>query len=259
MSAEKLKGKKAIITGGGSGIGAGISKLFAAEGAFVVILDYNAENAAQILQEIEAEGGKGLAAACDVSRGEDVEKAVGEIAGTHKIDILVNNAGVSHIGSLESTSEADFDRIYGVNVKGVYNVLHAVLPLMKEAGGGVVLNMASIAGSRGIPNRFAYSMSKGAVLAMTRSVAMDYLEANIRCNSISPARVHTPFVDNFLAKNYPGKEKDMFDKLSKAQPIGRMGTPAEVAALALFLCSEDAAFITGCDYYLDGGFMNITP
>jgi 2-keto-3-deoxy-L-fuconate dehydrogenase len=144
-----------------------------------------------------------------------------------------------------------------VNVKGVYNTLKAAIPQMKINGGGAILNMASIAGLVGIPDRFAYSMSKGAVLSMTMATAKDYLSHNIRCNSISPARIHTPFVDGFLEKNYPDNKAEMFAKLSKTQPIGRMGTPEEVAALALYLCSDEAGFITGCDYPIDGGFLKL--
>jgi NAD(P)-dependent dehydrogenase (short-subunit alcohol dehydrogenase family) len=174
-----------------------------------------------------------------------------------RVDILVNNAGVSHIGTVENTTEEDFDRIVQVNVKGFYNCMHAVVGQMKGSGGGVILNMASIAGSAGLADRFAYSMSKGAVIAMTYSVARDYLAHNIRCNCISPARVHTPFVDAYLQKNYPGHEQEMFEKLAKSQPIGRMAEPGEVASLALFLCSDEAAFITGTDYPIDGGFFNL--
>ena len=169
----------------------------------------------------------------------------------------MNNAGVSHIGTVETTTEADFDRIFRINTKGVYNCLFATIPHMKKAGGGVLLNMASIAATLGIPDRFAYSMSKGAVLTMTLSVAKDYLKDNIRCNCISPARVHTPFVDGFIARTYPGREAEMFEKLSKTQPIGRMAEPEEVGALALYLCSDEAGFITGCDYPLDGGFTRL--
>jgi NAD(P)-dependent dehydrogenase (short-subunit alcohol dehydrogenase family) len=171
--------------------------------------------------------------------------------------VLVNNAGISHIGNLESTSERDFDKIFCVNVKGMYNCMNATVPHMKANGGGIILNMASIAGTSGLADRFAYSMSKGAVVAMTYSVAKDYLAHNIRCNCISPARVHTPFVDNFLHRNYPGKEQEMFEKLEKSQPIGRMAQPEEIAALALFLCSEESSFITGSDYPIDGGFLNL--
>ena len=171
-----------------------------------------------------------------------------------RIDILVNSAGISHIGRLDNTSEEDFDRIFKVNVKGVYNAMAAVIQQMKNQGGGVILNLASVAGSLGISDRFAYSMSKGALLSMTLSVAKDYIKDNIRCNCISPARVHTAFVDGFLSKNYPGQEKEMFEKLSKTQPIGRMGKPDEIAALALYLCSDEAAFVTGTDYPIDGGY-----
>ena len=174
-----------------------------------------------------------------------------------RVEILVNNAGISHIGTVESTTEADFEKIFRVNVKGVYNCIYACVGHMKSSGGGVILNMASIAGSAALADRFAYSMSKGAVVAMTYSVAKDYLQYNIRCNCISPARVHTPFVDDYLKKNYPGREQEMFEKLAKSQPIGRMGEPQEVASLALFLCSNEAAFITGVDYPLDGGFFNL--
>ena len=135
--------------------------------------------------------------------------------------------------------------------------MYAVIKQMKAQGGGVILNVASIAATVGIPDRFAYSMSKGAVLTMTLSVAKDYINDNIRVNCISPARVHTPFVDGFLQKNYPGREQEMFEKLSKTQPIGRMAKPDEVAWLSLYLCSEQAGFITGCDYPIDGGFIKL--
>ena len=172
------------------------------------------------------------------------------------IDIVVNNAGIAHIGNLENTLETDFNRLFSVNVKGMYHVMQLSVPFMKK-NGGVILNMASVASSVGIPDRFAYSMTKGAVVGMTLSVAKDYLSHHIRCNCISPARVHTPFVDGFLAKNYPGKEAEMFEKLSKTQPIGRMAEPAEIAYLALYLCSDEASFITGCDYPIDGGFIKL--
>ena len=174
-----------------------------------------------------------------------------------KLDILVNNAGIAHVGKADTTPEADFDRIINVNVKGVYNCLYAAIPQLRISGGGIILNMASIAALVGLPDRFVYSTAKGAVMAMTLSVARDYMAENIRCNSISPARVHTPFVDGFIAKNYPGNEAVMFDKLSKSQPIGRMARPEEIAALALYLCSDEASFITGCDYPIDGGFVKL--
>jgi NAD(P)-dependent dehydrogenase (short-subunit alcohol dehydrogenase family) len=246
-----------VITGGGSGIGRAIAHKFAANGAIVRILDINQQNAACAVQEIIEAGGDASAQVCDVANQQKVKSKFNELWQQEKIDILVNNAGISQIGTVESTSEEDFDRILRVNVKGFYNCIQACITQMKTNGGGVILNMASIAGSSGLADRFGYSTSKGAVIAMTYSVARDYLAHNIRCNCISPARVHTPFVDDYLKRNYPGQEREMFEKLSKAQPIGRMGEPEEVASLALYLCSDAAAFITGVDYPLDGGFCNL--
>lgn len=221
------------------------------------VLDVNESAAAATCQRIVTEGGTASPHFCDVTNQTDVKATFDELFGLGRVHFLVNNAGISHIGTVESTTEADFDRVLRVNVKGFYNCMHVVAAAMKGAGGGVILNMASIAGSAGLADRFAYSMSKGAVIAMTYSVARDYLAHNIRCNCISPARVHTPFVDDYLQKNYPGREQEMFDKLAKSQPIGRMAEPAEVASLALFLCSDEASFITGVDYPLDGGFVNL--
>jgi NAD(P)-dependent dehydrogenase (short-subunit alcohol dehydrogenase family) len=248
-----LAGKSAVVTGAGSGIGKAVALLFAAQGARVHVLDLDIAKSSEVCEEIIANGGKASSYACNVASQEEVKQVFERIA---KVDLLVNNAGIAHIGKADTTEEKDFDRVYQVNVKGVYNCLYTALPMMKEKGGAIV-NMSSIAALTGLTDRFAYSMSKGAVYAMTMSVARDYISSGIRCNSISPARVHTPFVDGFLAANYPGKEAEMFDKLSKTQPIGRMGTPQEIATLILFLCSEEAGFITGCDYPIDGGFVKL--
>ena len=250
----QLNDKTALVTGGGSGIGKAVALTFARQGATVHVLDVNQDQAAQTAEEITGAGGKAFSHRCDVTQQQEV---VEKFRGIGKLDILVNSAGVSHIGKVDSTSEQDFDRVFQVNVKGVYNCLYAAIPLMKENGGGAILNLGSIAAYLGLPDRFAYSMSKGAVQAMTLSVAKDYLHDGIRCNSISPARVHTPFVDGFLAKNYPGQEQEMFEKLSKTQPIGRMAKPAEIAGLVLYLCSDEASFITGNDYPIDGGFVKL--
>ncbi len=249
-----LNNKIAVITGGGSGIGKAISLLFGQQGAAVNIIELNKETAQQTVEEIEAAGGRAMAHQVDVSNQQQVVDTFNKIG---KIDILVNCAGVAFIGNLENTPESDFDRIYNINVKGVYNCLYAAIPQLKANGKGVILNMGSVASHVGIVDRFAYSMSKGAVFAMSLSVARDYIADHIRCNSISPARVHTPFVDGFIAKNYPDNQQEIFDKLSKSQPIGRMGKPSEIASLALFLCSDEAEFITGCDYPIDGGFINL--
>jgi len=249
-----LKEKSAVVTGAGSGIGRAVALLLAKQGAHVYVVDIDEIQAIATVEVIEEQGGRASAHAVDVSK----QAAVAALfAGWAKADILVNSAGISHVGTVETTAEEDFDRLYNVNVKGVYNCLRAAIPLMKKNSGGVIVNMSSVAAGAGLPDRFAYSMTKGAVAAMTLSVAKDYIRERIRCNCISPARVHTPFVDGFLKKNYPGKEAEMFEKLSKTQPIGRMATPEEIAALVLYLCSDEAAFITGCDYPIDGGFLKL--
>lgn len=250
----KLNEKIAVVTGSGSGIGKAVALLFAKQGAQVHVLDMNEEACNATVKEIQQTGGKAFAHVCNVADQQQVKEIFSKIG---RVDILVNSAGVSHVGNVENTTETDFDRLYNVNVKGVYNCLQAGVTIMKKNKSGVILNLASIANNIGLADRFAYSMSKGAVYAMTLSVAKDYIHEGIRCNCISPARVHTPFVDDFIKKNYPGKEKEMFEKLSQSQPIGRMAKPEEIASLILFLCSNEAAFITGCDYPIDGGFIKL--
>ena len=248
--APRLAGKFALVTGGGSGIGRAIAVRLAAESAHVTILEARAELAESTARQIRESGGAMRVVVGDVADTESMRAAFDQL---EKLDVLVNNAGISHVGNVLNTTAEDFDRVYSVNVKGVYHGLHFGVPKLLAAGGGAIVNLASIVSKVALPDRFAYGMSKGAVLTMTLSVARDFVDRGIRCNCVCPARVHTPFVDGFLAKNYPGKEKEMFAKLSAAQPIGRMGQPEEIAALVAFLCSDDAAFITGSAYDIDGG------
>ncbi len=253
----QLTDKVSVVTGAGSGIGAAIATLFARQGARVIGLDRDLRAAEAVSGRIAADGGHAEARVCDVASAGEVAAVFDEIAGSHgRIDILVNNAGIAHVGTIEATSEAEFDRLYAVNVKGVYLCSKAAVAAMLRQGGGVILNLASIVSLIGVAERFAYSMSKGAVYTMTKSIAVDYVKRNIRCNCICPTRVHTPFVDQFVAKHYPGRESEVMRALSEYQPMGRMGTPEEVAALALYLCSDEAAFVTGQAYPIDGGVLN---
>ncbi|MEQ8472827.1 MAG: SDR family oxidoreductase [Marinoscillum sp.] len=256
MKKFDLTGKKAVVTGGGSGIGRAIAITLAGNDAEVIILDMDLDSAESVVSEIKLSGGKASAFKCNVASGEDTQQAFELALAGGALDILINNAGIAHVGNVSSTSEEDFDRVCSVNIKGVFNCLKAGLEAMKINGGAVV-NISSVAAHVGVSDRFAYSTSKGAVHAMTLSVAKDYLSYGIRCNSISPGRVHTPFVDGFLAKNYPGNEKEMFETLSKTQPIGRMGKPDEIGSLVLYLCSDEASFITGTDFPIDGGFLTL--
>lgn len=242
------------MTGGASGIGKAITEAFVLQGATVHILEINAQAGKELASALNEKNESVFVHSCDISDQQSVAATIEQI-GT--VDILVNNAGIAHVGNVEKTQEADFDRLYQVNIKGTFNCIHSCIPLMKRNRKGVIINMASIAATVGINDRFAYSMTKGAVLSMTYSVAKDYLTEGIRCNSISPARIHTPFVDGFIQQNYPDAKEEMFEKLSKSQPIGRMGKPQEVADLAVYLCSDEAAFITGTDFPIDGGFIKL--
>jgi NAD(P)-dependent dehydrogenase (short-subunit alcohol dehydrogenase family) len=249
-----LHQKTAVVTGGGSGIGKEVCIILAKQGAKVYVVDLSEQSANDTVDIIKKEGGEAISIVIDVANQKALMAAYNLIEAIH---ILVNCAGISHIGNATSTEEQDFEKIFNVNVKGVYNSLHAAIPIMQKTGGGAIVNISSIVAKVGVSDRFAYGMSKGAVHAMTLSVAKDFIKDNIRCNSISPGRVHTPFVDGFLKKNYPGKEAEMFDKLSKTQPIGRMGKPIEIAHQVLYLCSDEASFITGSDYAIDGGYVTL--
>jgi 2-keto-3-deoxy-L-fuconate dehydrogenase len=256
MPSLQLSQKRAIVTGGASGIGLAIAKELVRNGAEVCLVDLDPQKVSAAAQSIvERSGGLCIGLACDVSQEDSVTKTFAEFG--DPIDILVNCAGIAHVGTLLSTSAIEMDQLYAVNVRGTYLCMRSAIAPMLRAGSGIIVNMASIVATAGIPDRFAYSMSKGAVLAMTLSAARDYISQGIRCNCISPARIHTPFVDGFVAKNYPGQEAEKMESLAKAQPIGRMGTPEEVASLALYLCSDAASFLTGVDLPMDGGFFNL--
>ena len=241
-----LSGKNAVVTGGSSGIGKAITETLKEQGAEVFVIDLN-ENPSHKKEGIHT-------ITADITQWNELSTSLGSLPQT--IDILVNNAGIGFVGNIEQTEEEDFDRLYQVNVKGVFNCVKTILPRMKQQG-GVIINMASIVSHIAVKDRLAYTTTKGAVWAMTNSIAKDYLEDGIRCNSVSPARVHTPFIDDYLEKNYPGREKEMYKKLSQTQPIGRMANPQEVADLVLYLCSNEASFITGTDFPIDGGFIKL--
>ncbi|MGJ8679354.1 SDR family NAD(P)-dependent oxidoreductase [Paraglaciecola sp.] len=253
----KKENKTALVTGGGSGIGQSICLRLATKGIKILVVDLDLDAANETVNKIRNQGGEGKAVKLNIANHGDVKRVFADLCQQQPIDILINNAGIAHVGNIEQTTEADLDRLYQVNVKGVYNCVSACIESMKQQKSGVIINMASIASSVGITDRFAYSMSKGAVLTMTYSVARDYIHDGIRCNCISPGRVHTPFVDNFLNENYSDNREEMFEKLSKSQPIGRMGEPQEIAALVDYLCSDEAAFITGSNFPIDGGFVTL--
>lgn len=253
-----LAGKSAVVTGAGSGIGQAIAFALAKQGAFVDVLEINDEAAGETVEQIRSDGGQAEETACDVANHSQVQEVFDKL-GTDRggLDCLVNNAGIAHVGNIMNTSEEDFDRVMSVNLKGVFNCLKGGVRLMLKSGGGAIVNIASTVATMAINDRLAYSTSKGGVLAMTYSVAKDHLHDNIRCNAILPGRIHTPFVDGFIAKNYPDNQAEMFKKLSEYQPIGRMGQPAEIGAMALFLCSDEASFITGAPFPVDGGTLYV--
>jgi len=252
----RLDGKTALITGGGSGIGREIALLFGKQGATVAIGDINEEAGARVASEITGDGGKAISVRLDVTDMTSAEAAIGTIVQqTGSLDILVNNAGIGMVGSLTETSPEDFARLMAVNVNGVYNCSHVGVKQMlsKEPKGGVVINIASIAGQVAVSRRFAYGTTKGAVISMTQSTAMDYVDQGIRCNCICPGTVETPFVEAYLQRYHAGEIEETRQQLHARQPLGRMGRPDEIAPLALYLASDEAAYVTGAQMVIDGG------
>ena len=253
-----LKGKSAVVTGAGSGIGRAIAIALAKQGAHVDVLEINDKASIETVNLIRSEGGQAELILCNVTDHDQVQSVFEHIGNSHNgLDCLINNAGIAHVGNIMNTSEAEFDRVLDVNLKGVFNCLKGGVRQMLNSGGGSIINIASTVATMAINDRLAYSTSKGGVLAMTYSVAKDHLKDNIRCNAIQPGRIHTPFVDGFIEKNYPDNKDEMFRKLSEYQPVGRMGKPEEVAAMAVFLCSDEASFITGTPFPVDGGTLYV--
>lgn len=258
-----LAGKTAVITGGATGIGYEMSLLFAQRGAQVFIADYNEVGAQAAAEKINALCGPGsaVAVACNVASASSVKAAFDRVAAEStngRLDILCNNAGIGHVGNITTTNEDDLNRVMAVNVNGVFLCAKEAVRLMTaDDQGGVILNTGSCASICPIKDRVAYAASKGAVLTMTWSLATDHVHQGIRVNCICPGRIHTPFVDGFIKKNFPGKEEENFVRLSEYMPQGRMGTPGEVAALALYLVSDEARFVTGAVYPIDGGIRGV--
>ena len=249
-----LSGRVALVTGAGSGIGAAIAHALAHAGARVFSTDRDPSTAAATADAIRAEGGAAEHLTLDVVSEASCADAVRAVAASHgALDVLVNNAGIGHVGTMLTTEGADLDRLYAVNVRGVFNVTRAFLPGMLERGRGSIVNIASIGAVVGIKDRVAYCTTKAAVAGLTRSMALDHAAAGIRVNCICPARVRTPFVDARL-REYPDPEQ-AYREMCSTQAVGRMGRPEEIAAAALYLASDEAAFVTGSALMIDGGWQ----
>lgn len=253
----RLDGKTALVTGAGSGIGESIARLFAQQGARVIVADLQADAAERVTASIVEQKGAASALILDVSDEAQVLTGFDAMVERHgRLDIVVNNAGVSHVGNILETSVADWERVLGVNARGVFLCAREAVRVMttQQPQGGVIVNMSSVAAQIAVDRRLPYSASKGAVLAMTRSIAMDFVGQGIRCNAICPGTVQTPFVEGYLARSFPGQEDTVRQTLHARQPIGRMGQPDEIAVAALYLASDEAAFVTGSALVIDGGW-----
>ncbi len=253
----RLDGKIALITGAGSGIGREIALLYARQGATVIIADIQQDAASRVVAEIKAQDGIAQAIQLNVASEEQVRSVFDQVVQEHtRLDILVNNAGVSHVGNILETSLDDWERVIKVNAGGVFLCSKYAVKQMVEQQpqGGVLVNIASVAGMIAVERRFPYGASKGAVMSMTRSIAMDFVQQGIRANAICPGTVHTPFVEGYLERNFSTTKDEERNKLHARQPIGRMGRPDEIANAALYLASEEASFVTGSTLVIDGGW-----
>lgn len=245
MSAFRLDGRVALITGGASGIGAATCRVFQNAGARVVIADRNAELAETLAKELPGS----RTAICDITDEAQVAKT---IEGMERLDVLVNNAGIGLVGNIEETALEDFERLFRVNVTGLYLVTRAALPRLLSSKGCIV-NIGSVAGLVGVKRRFAYCATKGAVLAITKQLAVDY-PTGLRVNCICPGTVDTPFVEDYLEKFHKHEKEKVRAELNQRQPVGRLGRPEEIANMALYLASNEAGFVNGAAFAIDGGW-----
>lgn len=247
----RLDGRHALVTGGASGIGEATVKELARAGAFVWIADIHVTAAEDLARAV----GSANALHMDVTSPQSIAAALGRL---DRMDILVNNAGIGHVGTIQATELEDFDRLLDVNVRSVYLVTRAFLPLLLAAAEhheavGVIVNIGSVSGMVGIKQRFAYCTSKGAVLAMTRQLAVDYAKT-LRVNAVCPGTVQTPFVEGYIERFHKHNKEEIRAELRDRQPVGRLGTPQEVASLVRYLASDEAAFVTGSCMTIDGGW-----
>jgi len=248
-----LQNKIALITGAASGIGASIAEVFAQAGAYVFVTDRDAKGSAETVARIKAAGGQAEFIALDITSESQCEHAKQTVHTLkERLDILVNNAGIGSVGTLLQTTGADLDRLYAVNVRGMFNVTKVFLPDMVARKSGVIINLASIGGVVAVRDRLAYCTTKFAVVGFTKCIALDHALDGIRCNCICPGRVETPWIKERL-KEYPDPQK-AYEEMASTQAVRRMGQPEEIAAAALYLASDESAFVTGTAFLIDGGW-----